>query len=229
MNRLVLFDIDGTLLDGGGVAASAFLRALREVYGTAGRRNGYSFGGKTDPQIARDLLLREGVPPERIEEGLARVWELYLERLRAECVPERVRLHPGVRELVEELHHRDDAVLGLLTGNLREGARTKLTAAGLDFGWFAVGAYGSDHADRRELPAIAMERAERLLGRRFEGKEVVVIGDTPHDISCGEHLGVRTIAVATGSYSPAELAACGPDHLFPSLEHTGAVLGAIFE
>ncbi len=104
----------------------------------------------------------------------------------------------------------------------------KLSAARVDFDRFVAGAYGSDHHDRRNLPVIAINRAESRVGKRFEGKEIVIVGDTPFDISCGEHLGVRTIAVATGSYCAAELAACKPDYLFDSLERTDEVLEAIF-
>jgi len=229
MQRLVLFDIDGTILDAGGTAAAkAFLAALLEVFGTSPSRNGYSFGGKTDPQIARDLLSREGIEEEVIERELPRVWESYLARLERECLPEQVSVYPGVTGLLDHLHDEPAAVLGLLTGNLREGARLKLTAARVDFDRFVAGAYGSDHHDRRNLPVIAIDRAERHVGKRFEGKEIVIIGDTPFDISCGAHLGVRTIAVSTGSYTAAELAACEPDHLFESLERTDEVLDAIF-
>jgi phosphoglycolate phosphatase len=228
MRRLVLFDIDGTILDSGGTAAGAFLEALTEVFETRLERNGYSFAGKTDPQIARDLLTRAGIPPERIDEGLPLAWESYLTRFRESCRPDRVTLLPGVQALIDRLDAHPDAVLGLLTGNLREGARLKLEAAGIRFDRFLVSAFGSDHADRRELPAVAVARAEKRLDRRFEGREIVVIGDTPHDIACGEQLGVLTIAVATGSYGVDDLASCGPDHLFESLEDTAAVLEAIF-
>ncbi len=228
MRRLVLFDIDGTILDSGGTAARAFLDALTEVFGTRLERNGYSFAGKTDPQIARDLLTRAGVPPERVEEGLPFVWESYLTRFRESCHRDRTTVFPGVQALIDRLDEHPDVVLGLLTGNLEEGARLKLAAAGIHFDRFVAGAFGSDHADRRALPAVAVERAERLSSRRFQGREIVIIGDTPHDIACGEHLGVLTIAVATGSYGVEDLAACGPDHLFASLEDTAAVLEAIF-
>lgn len=230
MQRLVLFDIDGTLLTSNGVAARAFRAALEEVFGTSGPRTGYSFAGRTDPQIARDLLRAAGMEEPRIEEGLEATWERYLEALARDCVSECVDVCPGVHPLLERLEARPEvALLGLLTGNLRDGARIKLEAGGIDFDRFRVGAFGSDHGDRRELPAIAVERAERLLGHRFSGKEVVIIGDTPLDVACGEHLGVRTIAVATGTYSREELAACGPDHLFASLEDTDAVWSAIFD
>lgn len=228
MKRLVLLDIDGTILDSGGTAAEAFRAALREVFGSTPRRNGYSFAGKTDPQIARDLLAYAGVADAEIEAGLPRVWEIYLERLRRECVRECVSVYPGVRRLIDALDDTPHAVLGLLTGNLEDGARTKLAAADIAFDRFITGAFGSDDGDRRNLPAIAVERAAAKLDRRFAGKEVVVIGDTPHDIACGAHLGVRTLAVATGSYSAPELAQCEPDFLFETLEKTDEVLEAIF-
>ncbi len=228
--RLVLFDIDGTLLSSGGAAARAFRAALEEVYGTSGPRTGYSFAGKTDPQIARDLLLSAGVDAARIRAGLESTWELYLRGLERALLTERVRVLPGVHRLLRRLEAVPErAALGLLTGNVREGARMKLQAGGIDFSRFPVGAFGSDHAERRELPEIAVRRAEALLGRRFSGKSVVIVGDTPFDVACGEHLGVRTVAVATGSYPAEELAACGPDHLLESLEDDEAAWRAILE
>jgi len=229
MHRLVLYDIDGTLLTSNGGAVRAFRAALRDVFGTDGPRAGVSFAGKTDPQIAHELLTAAGVPRARIAEGLPALFARYLERLRRELTPADTTVFPGVPALLDAVEAEGArAVPGLLTGNLREGAELKLNAAGIGFGRFAVGAFGSDHADRPELPAVAIRRAERLTGRRFGGKEVVVIGDTPADIACGAHLGVRTLAVATGSYSAEQLAACGPDHLFEDLTDTGAVLAAIF-
>jgi phosphoglycolate phosphatase-like HAD superfamily hydrolase len=229
MQRLILLDIDGTILSTGGVTVGAFREALEEVFGTSGPREGYSFAGKTDPQIARELLVAAGVPEVGMTERLPEVWKRYLPRVAERLVAGSVHVLPGVRTLIERLHETPDAVLGLLTGNLVEGARLKLGAAGLDFNWFAVGAFGSDHAERSALPLVAIERAEARFGHRFEGKSVVIIGDTPMDISCGEHLGVRTIAVATGSYSGAELAACGPDHVFADLGDVDRVWQAIFD
>jgi phosphoglycolate phosphatase len=228
MTRLVLFDIDGTLLSSGGAAARAFRGALEEVFGTSGPNEGYSFGGRTDPQIARDLLRLAGVDDRRIEADLDRVWDIYTASLAREFTRVRATTYPGVHPLLDRLDGgRDLAVLGLLTGNVAEGARLKLESAEIDPGRFRLGAYGSDHADRRELPMIAVERAEQAVGRRFRGKEVVIVGDTPHDISCGEHLGVRTVAVATGSYSREDLAACGPDFSFDDFSDTDAVVQAI--
>ena len=229
MKRLVLFDIDGTILSAKGASARPFRAALERVFGTSGATEGYSFAGKTDPQIARDLLRSGGVADEEIDARLETVWEHYTRGLEREIVDAETHVYPGVRDLVERLHREPDAILGLLTGNLRDGGRLKLAAAGIDFDLFQVGAFGSDHAERRELPEIAIHRAEERFGRRLAGKSVVIIGDTPLDVACGEHLGVRTIAVATGSYSEEQLRACGPDHVFPSLEEVDAVWRAIFD
>lgn len=190
---------------------------------------GYSFAGRTDPQIARELLELGGIPRAVIDAEIERVWEIYLEGLGRSLEGAPITVYPGVRTLLDELEVERRAVLGLLTGNVRDGARMKLDAAGLGFERFVVGAFGSDHADRPELPAVAIHRAEQLCGHRFTGKSVVIIGDTPRDIACGAHLGVRTIAVATGSYSRDQLAACGPDFLFDDLGETERVMGAIFE
>lgn len=227
MDRLVLFDIDGTLLSAAGAAAPPFREALETVFGTAGPLEGYSFAGRTDPEIATDLLTSAGLAADEIAAGLERVWELYLTGLELSLRTAAVRVLPGIPRLLDTLHEHPGVVLGLLTGNLREGARLKIEAAGLGFDRFLVGAFGSDHAQRPELPAIAVRRAEERLGRRFDGQEVVIIGDTPRDIACGAHLGVRTIAVATGSYSRGELAECGPHAVFDTLERTEEVVEGI--
>lgn len=187
-----------------------------------------SFAGKTDPQIAYELLALTGMSRAAVDERLATLWPIYLDNLRREIREIEVQVLPGIRPLLTALEEdRDDTVLGLLTGNVREGAQIKLAAANIGFERFRVGAYGSDHAERPELPAVAVRRAEAATGHHFRGKEVVVIGDTPNDIACGEALGVRTVAVATGSYTRHQLGECGPDHVFDSLQDLDAVRAAI--
>jgi phosphoglycolate phosphatase len=229
MDRLILFDIDGTLLTTGGAAARAFRSALLEVYGATGPIAKHAFAGKTDPQIAAELLRAAGFAEDVIQRGFPALWRSYLRRLPGELQRSSIRVFPGVQALLDDLGARNgSALVGLLTGNIATGARLKLEAAGIGYERFQIGVYGSDHADRPELPAIAVRRAEQRVGHQFAGKSIVIIGDTPHDIACGEALGVRTIAVATGSYSEAQLAACHPDHLFASLADTAAVRAAIF-
>ncbi|HEX2079347.1 MAG TPA: HAD family hydrolase [Longimicrobium sp.] len=230
MKRLVLFDIDGTLLSAGGAGARAVRDAMLEVYGETGQIGGYNMGGRTDPQIVRELLTAVGYSVQDVEARLDALWARYIENLRREIGRVRIHPFPGVPELLDRLEQSGDpTVLGLLTGNVKEGARLKVDAAGLGFDRFRVGAYGSDHWQRPELPAVAARRAREATGIDFEGKEIVIIGDTPFDISCGAHLGVRTIATATGTHSAEALAAHGPDYLFDDLSDVDAVWRAIME
>jgi phosphoglycolate phosphatase-like HAD superfamily hydrolase len=228
MRRLILFDIDGTLLNADGAGKRAVNDALVEVFGTTGPIDRYSFAGRTDPQIARALMTADGMAQDEVDARLDALWESYLGHLRREIEDAEVRPLPGVPALLERVEGAGgDVVMGLLTGNIREGARIKVEAAGLGWERFRVGAFGSDHADRPELPAVAVRRARDLTGVDFAGKEIVILGDTPFDIECGAHLGVRTVAVATGHHPPDELAAHGPDHLFADFRDTDAVWDAI--
>jgi phosphoglycolate phosphatase-like HAD superfamily hydrolase len=136
---------------------------------------------------------------------------------------------PGVADLLAVLKARDDVTLGLLTGNLIEGAHAKLEAVGIDPDIFVIGAFGSDHENRPELPAIAQRRARELLGIDVPGRSVVVIGDTPADVECGRDIGARAIGVATGQYSTEELAAHGAVAVFTDLTETTAVVRAIMD
>ncbi|HEX6587931.1 MAG TPA: HAD hydrolase-like protein [Longimicrobiales bacterium] len=223
--KLVLFDIDGTLLSTDGAARDAFHAALLEVYGTAGPIETHSFAGKTDPQIARELLTAADLPGGAIDAGLGDLWTGYLTRLeRALANGARPRVMPGVVELLERLATMQDRVtVALLTGNIVEGARIKLDAAGL---WrhFRFGAYGSDSEQRDELPAIAVARAREVRGHTFAGRDVIVLGDTPSDVSCGRGIGCRAAAVATGPFDGATLHDAGADVVWDTLEDTDTVV-----
>jgi phosphoglycolate phosphatase len=228
--KVVLFDIDGTILSTDGAGRRAVHRALEDVFGHA-VPEGHEFDGKTDPQIVRELLELGGLPVHQLTEQLPRVLERYVELLREELRDDdhADNVYPGIRSLLDALEARDDAMLGLLTGNVREGAITKLTAVGIAPGRFKVGAFGSDHADRPELPAIARARAERVLGSPVSGRDVIVIGDTPADMGCGRGIGARAIGVATGRYSIEALRACDAAAVFADLSDTSAVMRAIME
>ena len=229
MKRLVLFDIAGTRLSARGVPRIAFGGALEEVFGTCGPIDGHTFDGKTDPQIARELLRLAGRADAEIERGLPSLWDAYLRRLRlALAKPGRdVLVYPGVRELLDRLEQLPgDIVLGLLTGNIREGAHLKLRHAGIG-NHFRVGAFGSDHERRDRLPAVAVARARDLTGVHFRAGDVVIVGDTPADMSCGRSLTVRAIGVLTGRYDREALLTAGAHQVFADLSDTTEVLAAI--
>ncbi|HWV58812.1 MAG TPA: HAD hydrolase-like protein [Longimicrobiales bacterium] len=229
MRRLILFDIDGTLLRTNGAARRAFHRALLEVYGTAGPIATHEFDGKTDPQIAREILCAAGLTNGSVDRSLPQLWRAYLRELAGELAQpgKSAEVLAGVVDLLDALEaYRGSAMVGLLTGNIRRGADLKLAAAGLG-GRFALGAYGSDDEDRSALPAVAVERARELCGRRFSGSDIVIIGDTPSDVTCGRALGVRSVAVATGRYNRTALREAGADVVLDDLSNTEASLAAL--
>lgn len=198
------------------------------AFGTKGSP-AYRYDGKTDRQIVRDLMRGEGFDDAVIDARMAEVLDAYVVGLQREIAsPDtRVEALTGVMQLLDALVPRSHCVVGLLTGNLEPGAQHKLIAAGIGFERFAVGAYGSDHEMRSELPAIAQQRARERLGLSVQGSSVVIVGDTPSDIECGRPIGARAIAVATGQYSVETLSEYEPDAVFTNLEDTDAVLRAI--
>lgn len=228
---LILFDIDGTLLTTNGAAKRAFHRALLEVYGTAGPINTHEFDGKTDPQIARELLRAGGLSDAVIDRGFSALWPTYLRGLASELAQpgHSTTVYPGVFRLLDALDACGDrAVVGLLTGNIEGGASLKLGSVGLD-GRFRFGAYGSDSEHRTDLPGFAVERARVLTGREYTGEEIVIIGDTPSDVRCGQALGVRALAVTTGRHDADTLAAAGAHAVMSDLSDTDRVLDWIFD
>ena len=231
--KLVLFDIDGTLLWTDGAGRRAIERALVDEAGTAGPITTYRFDGKTDPQIVRELLLLAGHARADDERLIEAVCRRYVDHLRVELArpTQATRLMDGVADLLAALEGagaRARALVGLLTGNIAPGAAMKLRSAGLDPARFRVGAYGSDSARRADLPAVAAARAAALTGATFAGPDVVIVGDTPDDVACSRPFGARSVAVATGSYDVAALHAAGADYVFATLADTAAVLDTIF-
>jgi phosphoglycolate phosphatase len=226
--KLVLFDIDGTLLNSAGLGRASMQSALAQVFGSPGNPS-YRYDGKTDKQIVRDVMRLEGHTDEHIDSRMETLIARYLEGLRTSAESGKFHVRPldGVVELLDALEAREDVVLGLLTGNVEPGAKVKLRAAGIDPTRFRVNAFGSDHENRPELPGIAQRRASENLGLEIVGERLVVIGDTPADIECGRSLGARAIGVASGHYTVEQLEAHNPYAALPSLKNTQQALETI--
>lgn len=219
--RLVLFDIDGTLIRTAGVGVSAFGRALTATFGRPDVTDRIRFGGRTDPSLVRELFGHAAIEPT--PENIACFWDAYvfwLDHLLTEsrnggpC--------PGVQTFIQRLRQLPEApTIGLLTGNIRLGAEIKLRHYGL---WdaFEMGAFGDDDADRNRLAGIARDRGSAIRGRALVGEEVLVVGDTPLDIECGRAIGARVLAVATGGAKPETLREHQPDWLLSTLEEADA-------
>lgn len=230
--RLILFDIDGTILLTDGAGRRAIHRALLEEIGTAGPIDTYRFDGKTDPQIVRELLTHANHPDAGRVDRVQAVCDRYVGLLETELAQpaQQTRVMAGVTELLAALESAESerrALVGLLTGNVERGASLKLRSAGIAPSRFALGAYGSDAAHRPDLPAIARRRAETLVGATIAGQDVVIIGDTPDDIACARPIEARTVAVATGHYDQTALRTAGATHVFADLSDTQAVLDAL--
>ncbi|MCA0375068.1 MAG: haloacid dehalogenase-like hydrolase [Gemmatimonadetes bacterium] len=227
-HRVVLFDIDGTLLRTDRAGRRAMDLAFDEVLGVRGDPH-YHYDGRTDRQIVRAQLRHAGLADDAIDATFDALVARYLVHLDAilSTEPDVAQQCAGVDVLLATLSREPAVTLGLLTGNVRAGAARKLAAVQLDIDAFAVGAFGCDHEDRPALPAIARERATQHLGVDVPGPQLVIIGDTPADIDCGRSLGVRALAVATGRYGVDELASHAPYATFATLEDTHRVIEAI--
>jgi phosphoglycolate phosphatase-like HAD superfamily hydrolase len=223
--QLILFDIDGTLLWTRGSGREATKAAMLEVFGTCGGLQDHVFGGKTDWLTLVELLSAEGYTHDIIAEQIP-VFTLAMEQHLTRIIGSHTtEACPGAREVVEALRLRDDLLLGIVTGNVATTAPVKLRAAGFDPAWFVVGAYGSEAMNRDELPFLAMERASKHLGEPLTPEQVIVVGDTPADVSCARALGAVAVAVMTGFSKREELEAAAPDYLLDDLTGLLNILG----
>jgi phosphoglycolate phosphatase len=224
-DSLLLWDIDGTLVSMDRAGERALLIAMRELYQRdLGTHLPVDLRGRTDTSIMRDLLVFLGVPGGLEEEKRFR--RAYLSNIPVTMPAGKARVLAGIREALDAVHAHPEIHQALLTGNLREGARLKLSFLGL-WDYFEFGAFADDSSIRDELGPFALARAEETLGIKFPPERVYIIGDTPHDIACGKAIGAKTIAVATGTFSVEELAALNPTHTFKDLSDTQALLRVI--
>jgi phosphoglycolate phosphatase-like HAD superfamily hydrolase len=218
--HIILWDIDGTLLSSGGAGKAAIEGALTGEFGVAVRAE-VPYSGRTDRAIGGDLLRLHAL--EDSDENWRRLVAGYLKRLPGTLASHRGAVLPGVAALLEQLRARARTAVGLLTGNLREGARLKLGHYGL-FEHFAFGGFGDHHLDRDEVAREALQAARAHLNGRVHLERTWVIGDTPLDVRCARAIGARVAAVATGWHPLEELEAANPDLLLPDLSDPRALL-----
>ena len=225
MKKLILWDIDGTLIVSHGAGVRAMERAFTKRFGKSGDLSKIEWAGRTDTWITGEVLRHNGIPPT--PENCHDYLETYLELLPGELRDgPQGQVLPGVFELLETLHRRADIAQGLLTGNLRRGAEFKLTHYKV-WHYFEFGAFADDSPRRNDLGPHALRRARERHRHEFVPHDTFIIGDTPHDIECGKVIGARTIAVATGKQTVAELAAHAPTAVFQNFADTAAFLRVI--
>ncbi|MBF0515931.1 MAG: HAD hydrolase-like protein [Nitrospirae bacterium] len=220
--KLVLFDIDGTLMDAGGAGGRSLTDAFYELFSIKDAFSRITFDGKTDLRI-----FKEGMNYHSLTNGggiIDSIKTHYLQRLKVEINNDKTHIKPGITPLIERLHGRH--AIGLLTGNLRLGAEIKLSSLDL---WrhFKAGAFGDLHEDRNLLLPVAVDDVHKQTGARFQFSQCVIIGDTPRDVECGKTHGAFTIAVATGPYTSSQLRETGADAVLEDLSDTEAVIALI--
>jgi len=224
VKKLILWDIDGTLIVSGRAGLHALERAFAQLYGRTPDFSQFDLFGRTDKWIAERVLEQHGIAPSA--GNIHAYLETYLGVLHEEVRTRKGRVLPGILELLDTLHARTDVVQGLLTGNLQRGARIKLEHYRV-WHYFAFGAFGDDSPIRNELGPHALRRARERHAVEFAPERTFVIGDTPHDIECGKVIGAQTIGVATGKYSVADLLAHEPTAAFQDFADTAAFLRVV--
>lgn len=213
--RLILFDVDGTLIDSGGAGVRSLDLAFRELFSVKDAFHGINMAGKTDSQIIKEGLMKHGI---LINGHLEAITSAYIRHLGKEINNKKRHIKPGIYDVLRELSFMEDVRLGLLTGNLEDGARIKLEPFNINR-YFPTGAFGSDDEDRDNLLPIAIRRSEELYKARIKFYNCTVVGDTPRDIYCSKPYGAKSIGVATGQYAADELKKAGADHVFENLSN----------
>jgi phosphoglycolate phosphatase-like HAD superfamily hydrolase len=219
-----LFDIDGTLLSSGGAGKHAMYAAIRSEFAVAEVIDGVPFAGRTDRAIVRDVFALHSIDDS--PQNWQRFLTAYLRHLPRSLTQRPGKVLPGVSELLDQLRARGDVAIGLLTGNVRDGARAKLSHYGL-YEYFAFGGYGDDHLDRNDVAREALERVNAHAKGPVHPASIWVIGDTPLDVRCARAVGARCLAVASGFHSWEQLAAEAPDLLLPDLSQASLLCDSL--
>lgn len=226
MKKLLLWDIDGTLIWGGGGGERALVIAMDETFGIEADLTAIDYSGRTDKRIGEMLMQHYNIPitPERVHDFI----ESYLKHLAEQMPLGETLIHPGVLDILETMHAREDILQGLLTGNMVRGAQIKLEHFNL-WHFFTFGGFADDSPIRNEIAPHAFRRGIEKAGYDFPPESVYVVGDTPHDIECGKIIGANTIAVATGTYNLQALEAHSPTAAFENFCDTDTFFRIIEE
>lgn len=230
MKYLVLFDIDGTILNfKHGIAKDLFAVMLKELFGRDVPDSAIpKFHGMTDLQIIRSIATNIGLTYDEISGLIPTIWKKMLSMFEEHSIPENVTLLPGITDLINNLNENQDVRLGLITGNFIENAYLKLSIAGLD-SYFPTGAFGCDSENRNNLPPIAIERINKYYNTdTFYSGNTIIIGDTQRDIECAHTNGIKVLAVATGEFTSDELSLHTPDAILNNLSNTNKSLDIIY-
>ena len=228
LKKLVLFDIDGTLLSVNSINRRILMDALREVYGTEGSAGTHNFAGKMDSVIIYEVLQNAGLSDAVIAERFDTAKKTYIEMFCMQAKHTDIILMEGIRELLDKLSASSELMLGLLTGNFEGSGRHKLLLPDINH-YFSFGAFADDAASRNELPQVAVDKAYQLTGKKFSEQNIIIIGDTEHDIACARVLNAKSIAVATGTYTMEELKKHKPHVLMENLGRTDVVFDEILQ
>lgn len=222
--KLILFDIDGTLITSGGAGERSLRMAVKDRFGKDDDLKGIEIAGRTDTGIAQRVFDRYAT--EATPENISAFFDRYLHHLSTELSRSKGTLLPGILDLLNALKERPALSIALLTGNLSRGAEIKLTHYGI-WEFFEFGAYADDNADRNQLGKFARARALEKHGVEFSPGDIYVLGDTPHDIDCGRAFGAKTVAIATGNFTREQLAGHAPDYLFDDLSNVREVIAKL--
>ena len=214
--KALLFDIDGTLLKCNGAGRSSLTKATRETFGTVGNMYKVDFQGKTDPIILKESLSTMGIDNLDIQQKTEQLKSRYFKYLKDDLRTHDPILLPGIKEILSKLKNNKNVILGLLTGNFNESAMIKLEHFSLN-DYFAFGAYGDDGEHRNQLPHVAKQRIINSTGLDIDFKDMIIIGDTVHDISCAKSVGAVSVSVGTGWCPTEDLLENSPDYFFPDL------------
>lgn len=227
ISKIILFDIDGTIILTKGAGRRVLEEAINHVFGRDLDASTIRFSGKTDPQIVREILEANGIIEPELSKARSAILERYANNFSIEELMPTLEVLPGVKDLISLLSQNPTIKIGLLTGNLEATSWLKIDAASIDRSFFEIGGYGSDSEDRYSIPAIVLKKAQNHFEEDLAGKQLVIIGDTEHDIKCGKSISAKSIGVATGHYTLEELKSHNPDLAYADLSDAKKVYADI--